>query len=80
MKFENIVYEKKDHTATIAINRPKVYNAFNYDTICDLNQAFEDAIDDSSIRVIVLTGKGGHFQRAVISTGRRISISTRARR
>ncbi len=61
MKFENIVFEKKGHTAMIAINRQKVYNAFNYDTICDLHRAFEDAIDDSSIRVIVLTGKGDHF-------------------
>ncbi|MFS7978443.1 putative 1,4-dihydroxy-2-naphthoyl-CoA synthase [Helianthus anomalus] len=42
----------------ITINRPERRNAFRQNTIKELNCAFNDARDDSTIGVIILTGKG----------------------
>lgn len=66
MQFEDILYQKKEGIATITINRPKVYNAFRSQTIAELIAAFEDAEDDQSVGVIVLTGAG---DRAFCSGG-----------
>ncbi|KAL2903618.1 1 4-dihydroxy-2-naphthoyl-CoA synthase peroxisomal [Bienertia sinuspersici] len=51
--FVDIIYEK-----AITINRPDRRNAFRPETIKELSRAFDDARDDSSIGVIILTGKG----------------------
>lgn len=56
--FENLTFEKKDSIAYITINRPKVLNALNRVTIQELQLAFEQAKDDSTIRVVILTGSG----------------------
>lgn len=66
MQFEDILYEKKEGIATITINRAKVYNAFRSQTIAELIAAFEDAEDDQSVGVVVLTGAG---DRAFCSGG-----------
>jgi enoyl-CoA hydratase len=58
MSYENILYDKKDGIATITFNRPKVLNALNRQTIAELHQALLDARDDSSVRVLILTGAG----------------------
>ena len=41
----------------ITIDRPKALNALNPEVLADLKAAFE-AVDQSSIRCIVLTGEG----------------------
>lgn len=58
--FTDIVYEKADGEAIakITINRPERRNAFRPQTIKELIRAFNDARDDSSVGVIILTGKG----------------------
>src|SRR5690348_9312135 len=56
--FENILYEKKSSIAYVTVNRPKVLNALNAATMAELRTAFEDARDDVSVRVVVLTGSG----------------------
>jgi enoyl-CoA hydratase len=58
MAYENILFEKKENVAYITFNRPKVLNALNRKTIEELRDALLDARDDSSIRVLVLTGAG----------------------
>ncbi|MBX6378559.1 MAG: enoyl-CoA hydratase/isomerase family protein [Clostridia bacterium] len=60
-EFRDILYEKKDGVARITLNRPRVYNAFRGETVEDLLVAFEDANDDETVGVIVLTGAGGNF-------------------
>ncbi|KAK8529438.1 hypothetical protein V6N12_060220 [Hibiscus sabdariffa] len=57
--FTDIVYEKAvgEGIAKITINRPEKRNAFRPQTIKELIRAFNDARDDSSIGVIILTGK-----------------------
>ena len=56
--YANIVYEKKEQTAVMTLNRPKVLNALNDRTIDELAEVFGDAATDESIRVVVLTGSG----------------------
>lgn len=41
----------------ISINRPERRNAFRPHTVKELMRAFTDARDDSSIGVVILTGK-----------------------
>jgi naphthoate synthase len=56
--YTDIEYEKAEGIAKITINRPEKRNAFRPLTIKELQNALEDAREDSSIGVIILTGKG----------------------
>ncbi|WJX87834.1 1,4-dihydroxy-2-naphthoyl-CoA synthase [Trifolium repens] len=58
--FTDIVYEKSvgEGIAKISINRPERRNAFRPHTVKELIRAFNDARDDPSVGVIILTGKG----------------------
>src|SRR5215813_14001326 len=58
LKFENVLYEKKNGIAYVTVNLPKVLNALNNATWHDLRSAFEDARDDETIRVVILTVAG----------------------
>src|SRR5215510_10253673 len=58
LKFENVLYEKKNNIAYVTLNRPKVLNALNNATWHDLRAAFEDARDDETVRGVILTGAG----------------------
>ena len=59
LEFEDIIFEKSDEgIAKITINRPEVRNAFRPLTVREMQQALEDAREDSEIGVIILTGAG----------------------
>jgi len=58
MEFGDILYKKEAGVARITINRPEKYNAFRTKTLSEMIQALEDAKDDHSVGVIVLTGAG----------------------
>ena len=58
--FEDIRYEKADGIAKITINRPERRNAFRPLTVEEMRRALQEARDDSSIGVIILTGEGEH--------------------
>jgi enoyl-CoA hydratase len=58
MAYENILFEKKENIAFITFNRPKVLNALNRKTVEELRDALLDTRDDSSVRVLILTGAG----------------------
>ena len=59
LEFEDIIFEKSEEgIAKITINRPEVRNAFRPLTVRELQQALEDAREDSGIGVIILTGAG----------------------
>src|SRR6202047_1898796 len=58
MAYENILLEKKENIAYITFNRPKVLNALNRKTVEELRDALLNARDDSSVRVLILTGAG----------------------
>ncbi len=59
MEYKDILYSVADHVATIAINRPRVHNAFRIETLDELIHAFKRAEADRDVGVIVLTGTGG---------------------
>ncbi len=56
--FETVLYTKKGVIAQITLNRPKVLNALNRQTIADLRSAFEQAREDSDVLGVILTGSG----------------------
>ena len=59
LEFEDIIFEKSEEgIAKITINRPEVRNAFRPLTVREMQQALEDAREDSGIGVIILTGAG----------------------
>ena len=59
LEFEDIIFEKSEEgIAKITINRPEVRNAFRPLTVREMQQALEDAREDSEIGVIILTGAG----------------------
>jgi 2-ketocyclohexanecarboxyl-CoA hydrolase len=64
--YEDLLYSVRDRVATIAINRPKVHNAFRAKTCEELVRAFSRAGYDREVGAIVLTGAG---ERAFCSGG-----------
>ncbi len=58
MKLNNIIIEKKEGIATIAVNRPQVLNALNKATILELTDAVESLEEDKQIKVVVIKGAG----------------------
>lgn len=61
MQFEDIVFQKADQVAVIKFNRPKAFNAVNFDLFNGLIKAIETCADDRDIKVIVITGEGKAF-------------------
>jgi len=58
IEFEDITYKKCDGIARIAFNRPEVRNAFRPQTTSELLIAFQDAHEDTSIGVVLLSAEG----------------------
>ena len=61
MTYKNIIVEKKDGIGFIKINRPKVLNALNQETVKEITKAVLELENDSKIKVAVLTGEGKAF-------------------
>ncbi|WP_436348532.1 enoyl-CoA hydratase/isomerase family protein [Natronorubrum sp. FCH18a] len=59
--------------AEITLNRPEVMNAYTENTLIELNHAIEDALDDETVYVILLTGNGDGF-----CTGRDLRAGTKS--
>jgi len=57
-EYTDIRYHKTEGIAKITINRPQVRNAFRPLTVQEMAQALNDARDDESVGVIILTGEG----------------------
>jgi 2-ketocyclohexanecarboxyl-CoA hydrolase len=58
MQLTDVLYEKRDGTAWITINRPERRNAFRSETVRDLLACVRDAWHDRDVGVLVLTGAG----------------------
>jgi len=59
--FKTLVIEQSHKVATIWMDRPEVFNAFNESLIDDLSQACLQLDSDAGVRVVVLAGRGKHF-------------------
>ncbi|MBL1218376.1 MAG: hypothetical protein D8M59_12880 [Planctomycetes bacterium] len=55
---DEVLYEKRDRTAWITINRPHNYNAYSTPALQELAAAFQDASWDDRIAAVVFTGSG----------------------
>lgn len=61
MAYQFITYSLANGIATIALNRPEVYNALNDEITYELQDVLKTAGKDSAVRVLVLTGAGKAF-------------------
>src|SRR3954453_11010869 len=55
---EAVLYEKRGPAAWITLNRPEELNAINSDVLEGLNSAFDLAVADDEVKVVVVTGAG----------------------
>jgi enoyl-CoA hydratase len=56
--YKNIDVEREGDVATVRIDRPEVYNAFNGNTLLDMRRCFDQFEADRDIEAVVLTGTG----------------------
>ncbi len=61
MSYETILYEVNNGIATLTLNRPDVFNAFNEQLSADVNDALKKTARDKTVRVLVITGAGKAF-------------------
>ncbi len=61
MAYKNIILEKKDGVGVIKVNRPKVLNALDKETVRELLNAVSELEDDKKIKAVILTGVGKAF-------------------
>ena len=71
---ETVLYEVRDATAFVTLNRPEKRNALNDELIAELKAALRRADHNDSIRCIVLQGAGADFcSGADLSTLQKLS-------
>src|SRR5579871_3753214 len=58
MAFDNLLLEREGAIAIVTINRPRVLNALNSQTLDELRRAILDLKQDDGVRVMILTGAG----------------------
>jgi enoyl-CoA hydratase len=61
MDFETIRYETDGPVATITLARPQAANAQNAAMITEIDQAFDAAEADDTVRVVIVAADGKHF-------------------
>ncbi len=61
MTYECLLYSVENGVATLTLNRPDVFNAFNEQQSYDLQDALKQVSRDENVRVVVLTGAGKAF-------------------
>jgi enoyl-CoA hydratase len=58
MAYENILVDAQEGIAFVTVNRPKVMNALNAQTLTELAHAFDALERDSAVRALIVTGAG----------------------
>lgn len=61
MSEQSLLYSVTDGIATITLNRPDVFNAFNDQQSYELQDALKQVTRDAAVRVVILTGAGRAF-------------------
>jgi enoyl-CoA hydratase len=56
--FKTLIYEKKDHIASVTLNRPQILNIYNIQMRDDLYEVLRAIKDDPEIRVAIFKGAG----------------------
>ena len=55
---ENVRTEFRDGVLVLTIDRPKVLNALNAQTLEEIHRVFTEARDDAQVRAVIVTGSG----------------------
>lgn len=58
---ELVLYEVKDRVGYITLNRPEKRNALSHELVAELKKAFNQAENDTNVKVIVLQANGDAF-------------------
>jgi enoyl-CoA hydratase len=58
MSFDTLLVERDGAVQLVTINRPKVLNALNTQTIDELERAMREAQHDDGVRALIITGAG----------------------
>ena len=56
-----VLYEMKDHIATLTLNRPENRNSMTPDVLEGLAEGVARARGDAEVRCLVITGRGRSF-------------------
>ncbi len=54
-------YEVQDQLAYITLNRPEKRNAFSFDLVKALKEAFNEAATDETVKIVILNAEGAVF-------------------
>lgn len=61
MGFQSILVDRAGSTATVTLNRPQARNAIDFTMRNELVVALDELEADAAVRIVILTGAGGHF-------------------
>ncbi len=61
MAYQHLIVDRRDHVATLTLNRPDAYNALNLALGRELFAAVLEVDDDPEVRCVVITGAGKAF-------------------
>src|ERR1700757_609940 len=75
MVLENIRYEQRPPIAVVTLDRPKVLNALNRQSMTELEQVFLDLQKSAEVRAVLLTGAGEKAFVAGADIGELASLS-----
>ena len=56
-----VLIENKENIRIITLNRPEKLNAITLEMATEMNSAIQSAASDSSVKCVVITGKGRSF-------------------
>jgi enoyl-CoA hydratase len=61
LDYRNLIFTKEDGISMVTINRPEALNALNVEVFSELYAMFTEIENDTTIRVVILTGTGKAF-------------------
>ncbi|MBE0611972.1 MAG: enoyl-CoA hydratase/isomerase family protein, partial [Dehalococcoidia bacterium] len=56
--FVDLLYDVKDNTAWVTLNRPEKLNALTWSSWAEIETAIDHADADDAVRCVVITGSG----------------------
>lgn len=53
-----VLFEKRDFIGFVTLNRPEALNAFNYESLLQLQEIVQEIRHDRGVRIVLITGAG----------------------
>ena len=84
MSYETVLFDVNEGIASLTLNRPDVFNAFNEQLSADVLDVLKKTAKDKSIRVLIISGSGkafcsGQDLKSIAGTKRSLSESIHKR-